>query len=70
MLMRRRTASFSTTHCSCGIVQEVDQLLEDGVGAVTTAVKRCLQFYVNAGAITRSTEESLRSLLASLEAHD
>lgn len=48
-------------------VQEVDCLLEGGVATVSAAVKRCLQFYVNAGAITRSTEESLRALLASLQ---
>ncbi|KAK9909835.1 hypothetical protein WJX75_008174 [Coccomyxa subellipsoidea] len=47
--------------------QEVDCLLEGGVATVSAAVKRCLQFYVNAGAITRSTEESLRALLASLK---
>ncbi len=47
--------------------QEVESLLEGGVATVTTAVRRCLQFYVNAGAITRSTEESLRALLSSLQ---
>ncbi|BDA42662.1 hypothetical protein COCOBI_03-5550 [Coccomyxa sp. Obi] len=47
--------------------QEVECLLEGGVATVSMAVERCLQFYVNAGAITRSTEESLRALLASLQ---
>ena len=50
-------------------MQEVECLLEGGVATVTAAVERCLQFYVNAGAITRSTEESLRALLASLQRH-
>lgn len=34
---------------------------------MTEAVRRCLQFYVSAGAITRKTEDSLRSLLSSLQ---
>ncbi len=51
----------------CVLWQEVECVLEGGVATVSMAVKRCLQFYVNAGAITRSTEESLRALLASLQ---
>lgn len=37
------------------------------MAAVTAAVKRCLQFYVDANAITDKTEASLRVLIASLE---
>ncbi len=42
--------------------------MEGGMGTVTVAVKRCLQFYANANAITAQTEASLRDLIASLEA--
>lgn len=48
-------------------MQEVDGLLEGGMGAVAGAVRRCLCFYLEAGAITRKTEASLRALLASLQ---
>lgn len=34
---------------------------------VVVAVRNCLHFYVNAGALTQRTETSLRALLASLE---
>jgi hypothetical protein len=37
------------------------------IAPVAAAVARCLQFYVSAGAITKSTEDSLRALLASLK---
>ena len=33
---------------------------------VTTAIERCLSFYVDAGAFTSQSEESLRKLLAAL----
>lgn len=33
---------------------------------IISAIKRCLSFYVDAGAITTQNEESLRKLLASL----
>lgn len=33
---------------------------------VISAIKKCLSFYVDAGAITTQNEESLRKLLASL----
>ena len=49
------------------VSQVVDENLEGGMAAVTAAVKRCLQFYVDANAITDKTEASLRVLIASLE---
>lgn len=48
--------------------QVVGAHLEGGMGTVTAAVKRCLQFYVDANAITAQTEASLRNLIASLKA--
>lgn len=36
--------------------------------SVACAVRRCLHFYVSAGAMTKGNEDSLRALLASLEA--
>lgn len=33
---------------------------------IVSAIKKCLSFYVDAGAITSQNEESLRKLLASL----
>ena len=50
-------------------MQIVDDNLEGGMAAVTAAVKRCLQFYVDASAITAKTEASLRVLIASLESN-
>ena len=35
---------------------------------VVAAVERCLHFYVSTGAITKGNEDSLRGLLASLQA--
>ena len=50
-------------------MQVVDDNLEGGMAAVTAAVKRCLQFYVDASAITAKTEASLRILITSLESN-
>ena len=36
--------------------------------AVRAGVQRCLKFYLDAGAITERTEQSLRNLLSSLSA--
>ncbi len=48
---------------------EAAALLPDGsLAPVVAAVARCLQFYLTAGAITRRTEDSLRALLAALQA--
>lgn len=47
---------------------EAAGLLPGGsVKPVVAAVARCLQFYVQAGAITKGTEDSLRALLSSLQ---
>ena len=51
-------------------MQVVDACLDGGMTSVTAAVKRCLQFYVDANAITAKTEASLRLLIASLEGSD
>lgn len=51
-------------------LQVVDAHLDGGMTSVTAAVKRCLQFYVDANAITAKTETSLRALIASLEGSD
>ena len=50
-------------------MQVVDDNLKGGMAAVTAAVKRCLQFYVDASAITAKTEASLRILITSLESN-
>lgn len=56
-----------TARCSLlWYLQVVDMHLEGGMATVTAAVKQCLQFYVNANAITAKTEASLRALIASL----
>ena len=47
---------------------EAAKLLPGGTMApVVAAVRRCLHFYVTAGALTQHTETSLRELLASLQ---
>ena len=51
-------------------LQVVNAHLDGGMASVTAAVKRCLQFYVDANAITAKTEASLRALIASLEGSD
>ena len=58
-------------HClkqSLAASQVVGAHLEGGMGTVTSAVKCCLQFYVDANAITAQTEASLRDLITTLEA--
>lgn len=51
-----------------GAQSEAAALLPGGtLDPVIAAVARCLQFYINAGAITSKTEGSLRRLLASLK---
>ncbi len=56
--------------CGEPALQVVDAHLDGGMASVTAAVKRCLQFYVDANAITAKTEASLRVLIASLEGSD
>ncbi len=62
-----REAVWADFASAAALPQETESTLEGGVQFVTAAVRRCLQFYVSAGAITRKTEESLRSLLSSLQ---
>lgn len=56
--------------CDIPAPQVVDAHLDGGMATVTAAVKRCLQFYVDANAVTAKTEASLRVLIASLEGAD
>ena len=47
--------------------QAAAALPSQSLDPVVAAVRRCLVFYVSAGAMTKGNEESLRALLASLE---
>lgn len=47
--------------------EAAQQLPENSMKPVISAVQKCLNFYVTAGALTQRTEASLRALLASLQ---
>jgi hypothetical protein len=40
---------------------------DDGLAPVAAAIRRCLSFYLTAGAITEGTRDKLLQLLAELE---